>query len=139
MTKTTNYLLTVLLGMCLTFGTIICSKAQTGENLSDTEMLTHIFSKLDGTKTNTGYLWDKTGYPEVLDSVIFQHTQEAKNALTTKMWNSFADALEFANVDVTRAYKGLSAANPLQRADSNLVDFRIYNGCQGGQNQRKCY
>ncbi len=88
-------------------------------------MLTHIFSTLDGTKTSTGYLWDKTGYPEVLDSVIFKHTKEAKHALSTKTWNSFAQALEFANVDEKRAYKGLSAANPLQRADSNLVDFRI--------------
>lgn len=51
MTKTTNYVLTVLLSMCVTFGTIVCSKAQKGENLSDTEMLSHIFSTLDGTNT----------------------------------------------------------------------------------------
>ena len=88
-------------------------------------MLTHIFSTLDGTKTNTGYLWDKTGYPEVLDSVIFKHTKEAKHALTTKTWNSFADALEFANVDKYRAYTSLPSATPLQRADSNFVDFRV--------------
>jgi len=95
------------------------------KNPTDTKMLTHIFSTLDGTKTKTGYLWDKTGYLEVLDSVIFKHTQNAKHALTTKTWNAYAQALEFANVDKKRAYKGLPAANPLQRADSNLVDFRM--------------
>jgi hypothetical protein len=131
MLKNSNYILTILVGLLMTFGTTLVSNAQQqggvkdSKNTSDTEMLTHIFSTLDGTKTNTGYLWDKTGYPEVLDSVIFKHTKEGKHALTTKTWNSFAQALEFANVDKKRMYKGLSAANPLQRADSNLVDFRI--------------
>ncbi|AFM05499.1 hypothetical protein Fleli_3163 [Bernardetia litoralis DSM 6794] len=129
MQKTNKYILTILVGIVMTFGTVLVSNAQqqggNSTNQSDTDMLTHIFSTLDGTKTNTGYLWDKTGYPEVLDSVILKHTQEGKYALTTKMWNSFAEALEFANVDETRAYKGLSAANPLQCADSNLVDFRM--------------
>ena len=127
MLKPINYILTILLGLLTTL--VLNAQQQGGGNNSnnstDTEMLTHIFSTLDGTKTKTGYLWDKTGYPEVLDSAIFKHTREAKYALSTKIWNAYAEAVEFANVDRTRMYASLPAATPLQRADSNLVDFRM--------------